>query len=258
MGFSGMSCPSARALGDRVEGAEVPPAVTLHGGQLPVDVGFRRLAAEIGPVSTEGLVDHELADGHVATVDRDSACRGDVDVGHVVDVGGSRLDLNVLEAHVEPTDLAEVGRVVGNAEPLEMFDHVDQRLPQGVALAREEQVDDTERILGGQGVHQRVPTSLGLAAPPSLPAMILVTAKPPAPSSATTATRPPTTLPLLRLPTLLAGTTVTIGGANEPPLGGPITGGPMIGGATRPDGSNWMPPSLVPSTLVSTGMPFRR
>ena len=56
--------------------------------------------------------------------------------------------MHVFEADVEATDLVEVGRAVGDAEPLEVLDHVDQWLPQRVALSGKEEVDDAERILG--------------------------------------------------------------------------------------------------------------
>ena len=39
-------------------------------------------------------------------------------------------------------------------EPLEVVDEVDQRLTQHVALAGQQQIDDTERILGLERVHQ--------------------------------------------------------------------------------------------------------
>src|SRR3954453_24034637 len=77
----------------------------------------------------------------------------------------------------------------------------------------------------------RVPTSDGLDAPPSLPATILVTANPPAPSSATTAMRPPTFLPLLRFPVVPCGTTTAVGGPSCGEKGGgggrnpPLEGG---------------------------------
>src|SRR6476619_6136722 len=90
-----------------------------------------------------------------------------------------------------------------------------------------------------------VPTSDGLAAPPSSPVTIFVTAKPPAASIATTAMTPPTTLPLLRLPTVPAGTTVAVGGpsCSAKALSNPGNGGALEGGGSIPgDGGGMNPP----------------
>ena len=88
-----------------------------------------------------------------------------------------------------------------------------------------------------------VPTSDGLDAPPSSPAAIWVTAKPPAPSSATTAIRPPITFPLLRLPAVPAGTTVAIGGLSCGTNAFPNPGGGGGVGCAKGDGGGMKPPA---------------
>ena len=53
-----------------------------------------------------------------------------------------------------PADLVERRRAVGDAQPLQVVDEVDQWLAQHVALAGQQQIDDAERILGLERVHQ--------------------------------------------------------------------------------------------------------
>ena len=105
----------AGIFSDRVEGAEVPTSVTLHRCQLPVDIGALWFAAEVGPIAAERLVDQQRPDRHVFTVDRCGAGGRDSDVGDVVDIGVGLVDVDVLEADVEPSDLVERRRGVGDA-----------------------------------------------------------------------------------------------------------------------------------------------
>ena len=126
----------AGVLGYRVERAEVPAAVVLHGRQLPIDVAVLRIGAELGAIASERLVDQEFPDRHRGTVDRRRPRRRDADVGHVVDVGLGRLDLHVGEGDVEPADLLQRCGVVDDLQTLEVVDHVDQWLAHHVAFAR--------------------------------------------------------------------------------------------------------------------------
>src|SRR5215212_9984924 len=124
-----------------------------------------------------------------------------------------------------------------------------------------------------------VPTSVGLPAPPSSPATILLIANPPAPTSATTAIRPPTIFPVLRLPVEPVGTTVAVGSPSAPEKGGGPAGhgenGDARGGCTGGGGgctaggggggdpapglggSKEMPSSLVSTDCLSPRLPVR-
>ena len=141
-------------LGDRVERAEIPASVVFHRCQFPIEIRILRCVVEVGTVAAERLIDQQVADRHAVTIDRSGAGSGDANVGDVVDVGGARFDLHVVEHDVEPADLVEAGGAVDDVESLEVADDVDQRLAHHVALAWQQKVDDAQRILGRQRIHQ--------------------------------------------------------------------------------------------------------
>ena len=53
-----------------------------------------------------------------------------------------------------PPTLLEAGRTADDLEPLEVVDKIDQRLTKRLALARQQQIDDAERILRRERIHQ--------------------------------------------------------------------------------------------------------
>ena len=114
----------------------------LDGCQVPINIRILRCAVEVGTFAAERLINQQVADRHSVAVDRGGSGRGDANVGDVVDVGGSRFDLHIVESDVEPADLVEAGAGVDDVEALQVFDEVDERLTHHVALAGQQQVDD--------------------------------------------------------------------------------------------------------------------
>ena len=134
-------------LGDRVEEADVPAAVLLHGRQAQLRRRVSRLGGRRRALAAERLVDDDVAEREGLAVDGGLVRRGDVD-GR--DVGGRRRvggDLGVGELDVEALDLARIGVVTEHVEALEVVDQVDHRLAEGLPLPRQEQVDGAEDVL---------------------------------------------------------------------------------------------------------------
>ena len=139
--------------------------------------------SSVGAIATERLVDQQVADRDLVAVDRGGARRGDADVGDVGDVGLGRVDLRRRRRRCRAhrpcrgspscrrspgASGCRRGRSAADASCRARRAAADRRHPARPPCA-------SESI-------NRVPTSVGLAAPPSSPATILLTANPPAPS----------------------------------------------------------------------------
>ena len=109
-------------------------------------MGLRLLDVELGWLAF-GKVQHQIADGQRFAVDRRRGHRGDPQVDDVLDVGRFHLDTAVLDLHVDASEVLEGGAVAEHLDARQLFHQFRQRPAQRLALAGQQEVDDTEGVL---------------------------------------------------------------------------------------------------------------
>ena len=118
-----------------------------------------RFGRQFGRVGV--VVQQQVADRQRLAVDGRRRPARDRQVDDVVDVGLVDRHLLVLQLDVDAADGSEVGVVAEHLDAAQLGHEVGERAAQGLALARQQDVDDPQRVLGLDGRQQRLAGGLG-------------------------------------------------------------------------------------------------